>query len=211
MDVRRLLLLTAAACLLLAGCASGVQHARSAPGGASRSTTAAVGTTSMHTFRPFDANGTPTAPVSSHTSGYCWETSLAAPAAGSYRCLAANTILDPCFAPQTATTPAQHHAARTLACFSSPWSKAVVLTVHRRLPSSGAELDRPWAVVLAGGAHCVAATGTAPFVAGVGLDYSCDDGTAAALRGAGTQVHALVGRPDAHSLRRVTVTDVWRG
>lgn len=205
MHVRRLLLLTAAACLLLAGCASGARHARAGAAGSAGGVDAQVTTTTTHTFRPFRADGTPTAQVSRHTSGRCWEISLAAPAAASYRCLAANTILDPCFAPKDAARPI------TLACYASPWSKAVTLTVHRKLPKAGGARTRPWAVTLAGGTRCVAATGTAPFVAGVGLGYRCNDGTSAALRGNGAHVRALVGRSGGHSLHRVAVTGLWRG
>lgn len=205
MHVRRLLLLTAAASLLLAGCASGVHRARTDAGGSASGVVAHAATTTTHTFRPFRADGTPAAPVSKRTTGHCWEVSLAAPASRSYRCLAANTILDPCFAPQGAARPI------TLACYASPWSKAVLLTVHRRLPKTGGVPSRPWAVTLAGGTRCVAATGTAPFVAGVGLGYRCADGSAAALRGTGAHVRALVGRSGGHSLRHVAVTDLWRG
>jgi hypothetical protein len=205
MHVRRLLLLTAAACLVLAGCASGVHHARSDAGGSASTLATQVSTTATYTFRPFHADGTPAAPISRHTSGHCWEISLAAPAAASYRCLAANTILDPCFAPTSTARPI------TLACYASPWSKAVALTVHRKLPKGSAAATRPWAVTLAGGTRCVAGTGTAPFVSGVGLGYRCTDGTAAALRGAGAHIRALVGRSGGHSLHRVVVTDLWRG
>jgi hypothetical protein len=66
--------------------------------------------------------------------------------------------------------------------------------------------------VLASGQRCVAATGTAAFVAGVALDYSCGHGVNAALRNADAkQVRALVGHVGGHSLTHTTVRTIWRG
>ena len=147
-------------------------------------------------------------PVARRVSGHCWETSLAAPAANDYRCLAANQILDPCF-----VSPADHamHKPSTLACFTDPWSKAVQLHT-RRLPKSQPLKTSPWAVVLADGKRCVAGTGTSPFVKGVGLDYWCGHRDAAALRALQTRhVTALVGHVGGSTLDHVPVRTIWRG
>jgi hypothetical protein len=201
MDVRRLVL-AAAALLLLAGCASG--GSRHAAAGRNSSPTGSSMSTAVRTFDPYTASGRLTVLVRQRVRGHCWEISLAAPAPDTYRCLAGNRILDPCFAPPTG-------AAKTLACFADPWSKAVVLAVHR-LPKAPPVATRPWAVVLGNGKRCVAATGTAPFVAGVGLDYSCGGGTAAALRNvSGKRVTALVGSVGGSTLRRTSVRTIWRG
>jgi hypothetical protein len=203
----RLILIAAAGILLLAGCASGGSgHVGTSPGSTS-SGPAAHRPTVVRSFSPYSASGKLKAPVQGHASGHCWEISLAAPAPDAYRCLAANRILDPCFAPPTAS--AKH--ATSLACFANPWGKAILLQVHR-LPKGAPLTTRPWAILLANGARCVAATGTAPFVAGVGLDYACGHGSAAALRNVDAkQVRALVGRVGGSSLKHTAVRTLWRG
>jgi eukaryotic-like serine/threonine-protein kinase len=213
MDVRRIAMraaatvaVTAAAGLLLAACAtrgSGAQSPTDRTGERSAGLTASAATL-VRTFRPYDSDGHLTVAVGHRTSGHCWEGSLAAPAATTYRCLAGNAILDPCFASAAAAHPAK------VACFTDPWSKATLLTLTHRLPSQHQPPARPWAAVLADGARCIAATGTAPFVHGVGLGYACSDGTWAALRGVGSShVHALVGREGGHTLHRTSVTTLW--
>jgi hypothetical protein len=209
MDVRRLLI-AAAGAVLLAGCASG--------GGGHASTISTTPptssshsppvTTTARKFTPYTASGQLTVPVGKRVSGRCWESSLAAPATDDYRCLSANQILDPCFA-----SPASHpkHAPQTLACFTDPWSKATQLRV-RRLPKPQPMSSRPWAVVLVGGQRCVAGTGTATFVAGVGLDYSCGARVGIALRDMqAQQVTAVLGHVGGSTLRHVKVQAIWRG
>jgi len=210
MGVRRVLLLIAAGSLLLAGCASAAhQPARERAGGSASSAAHLLrATTTVRSFAPYDSSGHLVKPVARRVSGHCWETSLAAPTNGTYRCLAGNTILDPCFHAANASRA----KGTTLACFTDPWSKATVLTLTQRLPRSTPLPARPWAVVLGTGVRCVASTGTAPFVHGVGLGYACDNGTAAALRDTGSaHVHALVGRTGDHRLARTAVTTLWRG
>jgi hypothetical protein len=217
MDVRGLLI-AAAGAVLLAGCASGGGGHASTDGGhkttggsvssSSGNSPTAPMTTTLRTFTPYSASGQLTVPVARRVRGHCWETSLAAPAANDYRCLAANQILDPCF-----VSPAGHakHRSSTLACFTDPWSKAVQLHV-RRLPKAHPLTRRPWAVVLTSGQRCVAVTGTSPFVAGVGLDYWCGGGEAVALRNLHTRhVTALVGHVRGSTLRHISVQTIWRG
>lgn len=206
MYVRRALI-AAAGVLLLAGCASGGSGHASTHSGSGSSDPASHHATVVRGFSPFTASGKLTVGVQGRTSGHCWETSLAAPASNTYRCLAQNRILDPCFA--SSSNSARHNV--TLACLADPWSKAVLLHAHR-LPNSMPLTTRPWAVVLASGQRCVAATGTAPFVAGVGLDYACGHGTAAALRDVdAAQVLAVVGHVGGHSLQHTVVRTIWRG
>jgi hypothetical protein len=203
----RLMLIAAAGVLLLAGCASGGSGHAGTTSGSVSSSAAAHRPTVVRTFTPYSASGKLTVPVQGHATGHCWEISLAAPAPDAYRCLAANRILDPCFAPPTSSAK----KGTSLACFRNPWAKAVLLHVHR-LPRGIPMTTRPWAVLLATGEKCVAATGTAPFVAGVGLDYACGHGTAAALRDVDAkQVRALVGRVGENSLKHTTVRTLWRG
>jgi hypothetical protein len=200
---------TAAAGVLLAACAAGgsAAHRPADRAGARSAGLTSAKATLVRTFDPYDSDGRLTVAVRHRVRGHCWESSLAAPASDSYRCLAGNAILDPCFTSSASTTrPA------TLACFTSPWSKATVLRLTHKLPAPQQLPDRPWAVVLAKGTRCVAATGTAPFVRGVGLGYQCADGTWAALRGVhSAHVHALVGRENGHTLTRTSVTTLWRG
>lgn len=160
----------------------------------------------MRTFTPYSKTGRVKVPIAQRVRGHCWETSLAAPGRNDYRCLSANQILDPCFARASDAK----HGSRTLECLADPWSKAVELRVSQ-LPKSPPMTTRPWAIVLASGQRCIAATGTATFVAGVGLDYNCSGGVAAALRDLqARQVTALVGHAGGSTLRHTTVRTIWR-
>lgn len=191
------------AVLTLASCADSARPQAEAPAPANL-----VAHTASHTFTPYGASGTLTVPVQAHRSGRCWSSSIAVPAARAYRCFAGNTILDPCFAPPHSAKP------RSVACVADPWSPAVVLRLTKPLPARtpGPARNRPWALLLATGAKCVASTGTVPSVAGVNLPYQCSDATAAAVGPlTGTQLHAYDAAPTAAGLRVVAVRAMWRG
>lgn len=221
---RFLLLGALLAAALLAGCAShstGQQgqstgHRAGAPQSpaqtapaSSAAATHALAATVDRTFDPYDSSGRLTVPVAKRLSGHCWEISLAAPTPHTYRCLAGNQILDPCFV--------AHPGVDSVACFTDPWSDAKVLRLTEPLPKSrlGANMQRPWALVLAaagGSLRCVAVTGTAPFVKGVGLGYDCRNGSFAALRmSAAGKASAVVGRPNGHALHSLPVSVIWQG
>jgi hypothetical protein len=180
-----------------AGCAS--EAHRSATAGASIAALTPA-TTVVHVFKSAAASGAPSA------AGACWTTSIAVPKPGAYRCLAGNTILDPCFA--------LHRTATLATCYADPWSKPVVLKLEQRLPElSGALPDEhPWALLLSNGHRCVAVTGTVQIVGNVALTYSCGKQSAAGLAGGDTPLRQAFYRagPEA-DLDQVDVTDVWQG
>jgi hypothetical protein len=156
-------------------------------------------------FHPYTAAGTVATKVADTGRGECWTTSIAAPGSGAFRCFMGNKILDPCFGP--AKTP----ASARLACFATPWSDAVMLTVNGTLPdATGGEIPtRPWALQLEDGTRCVASTGTVPSVAGVDLGYHCDTGGNAALVQDGAAATAQYAAPDATTVQTVNVTTLW--
>ncbi len=169
----------ALAALVLGGCATS-HHGSDAPAGAaatttttSRTSSAPAGVTAPTTrvFTPYGRGGAPTAGVVAHRSGSCFTRSITVAARGAFRCFAANTILDPCFA-----KPGTKHL---LDCYASPWARAVQLHVAT-LPTATTTVNvtRPWAIELAGGQRCVVTNGTAPTVRGVSLGYLCTDGDA---------------------------------
>jgi hypothetical protein len=187
-------LLTVLSLLALAGCSSSVHHAARRPG------------TAVRTFQAYDAKGNLTAVVADVAVGSCWTTSVADPVAGAFRCLSGNRIYDPCFAPPHAAAPME------VACVPAPWARAEVLRVTGALPKAR-PLDggRPWALRLANGARCVAATGTVPHAAGVDLGFQCGHGAdAGLLPGHAALRTAEYGNPDTGALRRVSVTTIWR-
>lgn len=96
-------------------------------------------------------------------------------ASGAYRCLVGNDIADPCFAQPRSSKPA------TVACLADPWSGARVVTLTQALPRVDplGDAANPWAVQLANGARCVAATGTVPTVGGVSVNLRCPGGMVA--------------------------------
>lgn len=188
------------AILLTAACAS---HSAQHPAGAPASPTGTV----VRPFHAYDAHGQLAVRVEDITTGNCWTTSIADPVPHAYRCLAGNTIYDPCFAPASGQVT-------QVACMSAPWADAEVLQLSGKLPAASAApgTHRPWAFVLAGGIRCVAATGTVPEVAGVNLGYECGDGSNATLVDpSAKQVVAQRAAPGATTLTRVLVTTIWPG
>jgi hypothetical protein len=196
--------------LVVAGCATSSRTGAGRPGEPAAPTsapTAPAARTVVRTFVAFAGAGRLPVPVAEHHRGHCWAGSIAAPGPHAYRCFAGNTILDPCFAAATPVRP------RTVACLADPWSAATVLRLTKRLPalSPSQAPARPWALVLTGGARCVAATGTVPEVGGVNLPYGCDDKSAAALLDrAGGQQQAYTAALTANAVRQVGVRVLWR-
>lgn len=198
-----------AAVVLLSGCATSTPSHRTAAHAGSQQRAAALTAqqspvTARHTFDPYTKSGGLTVGVAHHATGSCWTTSLADPTPSAFRCFAGNQILDPCFAAPGTTK------GGTVACVADPWSKATVLTLTKRLPSSDYAAHRVWAFRRAGGTTCVAATGTVPAVAGRNLPYNCSDGTFAALTGARARhVHTVFATARATTLRTARVRALW--
>lgn len=218
--------LIAIAVLVLAGCANssgGGQAAQSsAPGhtarpqsasspSSSQQTTAAVkpGTKSgtvVRKFVPYTSSGAPVAGVTARRSGSCFTASIVVPRRNSYRCLAGNALLDPCFA--------KARSAKTLACFTAPWSKVTQLRLTKSLASSVPDptpthVTRPWAIALSGGVRCVAGSGTAEVKQGVAMTYTCANGGVAGLVQSPTTHRKALYAPHGKPARRVAVTVEW--
>lgn len=193
---RRTAVVLAAAVMLaggVAGCSSSRQHA------------AAAGT-ALKTFHAYNARGDLVVTVADIATGSCWTSSIAALGSTSaFRCLAGNTIYDPCFVAPHPARPLQ------VACLPAPWGRAEVLRVPNLPQVEPIKSGRPWALVLSNGARCVTATGTVPQVHGVSLGYTCTGGMAAALvPGTAATRSADFGSPAGTTLRRVTVKTIWR-
>ena len=198
-------LIAAVVLLSATGCAASSRSGAGQPGEPA-APAAPTPHTVTRTFAAYDGAGRLTVPVAGHRRGYCWSASVAAPGAHAYRCFAGNTILDPCF---VEPGPAAPH---TVACVADPWSPATVLRLTKRLPAApDPAAARPWAIVLAGGARCVATAGTVPAVDGINLPYGCSDRTAAALLDRpGALRHAYAAAPTAAAVREVAVRVLWR-
>jgi len=160
------------------------------------------------TFSAYRADGELAVHVGDVSTGNCWTTSIAAPSATAYRCIADNSILDPCFAPAHPSSPLE------VACVPDPWADATVLRVTGELPTQAPPAERsarPWAFELANGARCVAATGTVPEIQGVNLGYHCRNGADAALDdGSARRATARYAPHGAATLHTVTVSTIWR-
>jgi hypothetical protein len=215
-ELLRLAVSGPAVVLVLAGCAGHASAGGAAGPGAATPSTTPPGTASttsapgvtVRTFAPYDASGALSVAVASTGTGSCWTNSIAVSSADAYRCLVGNDIQDPCFAPPVETSPP------TVACLDAPWSPATVLTLTQALPApvGGVQAAFPWALVLANGARCVAATGMVPTVAGVALNYVCSTGRDAGIvktSGPPHEVHYAA--PTGGSLSSVAITTVWQG
>jgi hypothetical protein len=113
--------------------------------------------------------------VVARVPGSCFASSIASQGRpDAWRCMTGNLILDPCY-----DGTAQGQSA--LACPVSPWSSQVrVLTLTGTLPreqaNHGALLaSPPWAVQLVDGSRCVYLTGATMGIAGMRLNYGCEN------------------------------------
>jgi hypothetical protein len=194
---------------LLAGCAGQSKAPDVGGHGGHRTAVVSAGTsvTAMRTFVPFRSDGAPAAGVAAHRSGTCFTTSITVATRDAYRCIAGNTLLDPCFA--------RSQDARNLYCYAGPWSDATRLHLTKSLASTvGAaapiRFTHPWAIRLSGGIQCVASGGTTDVVRGIALSYQCDTGQAGLYPSQDALQTALFsGRNGA--LHKVDVAIEWRG
>lgn len=195
--------LVLAVAVAAAGCASGTH--RSAAAGTGIGAPAVATVTQQHTFKPVTA----VPATAKGTRGTCWTTSIAVPRAGAYRCLAGNTILDPCFVPKAASA-----RSRIVACYADPWSAPMYMTLTAALPKVDGALppNHPWGLRLASGARCVAVTGTVQVVGNVALTYACGGQAAAGLVNSTSGLRTAFFRQDGGApLEQVAVTDIWTG
>ncbi len=158
----------AVAVLVLAGCADSTTHAPPAAPPPSTSSSPAAQAAQAKVFVPV------TATASRTVHGSCWTSSITVSSTAAYRCYAGNTILDPCFAADP--------AARDVSCYADPWSPAVRVLLAAPLPAPSAlPVTHPWALELANGKRCVAATGVVNRIVGIALLYHCTHGGAAGV------------------------------
>lgn len=127
--------------------------------------------------------------VDRRTAGRCWTTSAVQDDA--YRCMAGNSILDPCWR----LGPGRRRAV----CLVVPWRHRVeVIRLRSRPASLGVPSHRLWGLRLANGARCAAAQGATGIYRGSPVEFYC------------TRGFSVVGEPDrsaatwrAHVIERV--------
>lgn len=115
----------------------------------------------------------PVIPHGAAVSGHCWTRSLAAPNRGdAYRCMAGDSIYDPCFVPR--------RPGGVVVCDVNPATRGpgFAMRLTRPLPPeapfAGTEV-RPWLVALADGEICVPQTGTHEALDGATIGYECSE------------------------------------
>ncbi len=183
-------------------------RASSGPASSTSPSSAVAAAPVVRTYSPYHADGTLAVEVTGTSGGSCWTSSVAAPSALTYRCLAENVILDPCFA--TSKDPSR------VVCVADPWSPARAVRLTGPLPTPAPlPVRRPWALELANGARCTAVTGVVAQVDGVDLDYSCGSATGAgsggaAAAGASGSLATVEYGPRTGPLARIGVTTAWR-
>jgi hypothetical protein len=128
-------------------------------------------------FSPWTSSGKmrPDFHVVETVSGNCWTDSLSTSRGDAYRCMAGDSIYDPCFA------PAGHPHA--VAYSADPFAKRVVLfTLKKPLPSAPNPTtqwlqphNQPWGLVLTNAEKCVFETGATDAVHDERLNYQCKD------------------------------------
>ncbi len=173
-------------------------------------TSPAAASTRSVTFTPF-ASGASVGPAAPITAT-CWTTSIADPAADTYRCLAKNQILDPCFVAPSTQAP---RSQTVLACFADPWAVGVQIVVKGALPKAEVtSAPNPWALQLAYGVRCVSLTGTVRTVGQLNLTYHCATAGSAGLLPAakpGAERAVEYSATATGALQQVAVETLWRG
>jgi hypothetical protein len=128
-------------------------------------------------FAPWTSAGNlrPDFHVVETVSGNCWTDSLSTSRGDAYRCMARNSIYDPCFA-----SAGHPHA---VACSSDPFAKRIVLfKLTKPLPSAPTPMtqwlqphNQPWGLALTNGEKCIFETGATDAVHDERLNYQCKD------------------------------------
>jgi hypothetical protein len=89
--------------------------------------------------------------------------------------MSGNYIQDPCVSASDAASTSK------VVCFATPWQKATLLTLTKKLPLSYG--NKPgshgltWAIALTNGDHCVVGTGANSILHGVIMYYYCTSGS----------------------------------
>jgi hypothetical protein len=181
------------ALLVLAGCADSTPQVPAAP-----PPSPTIPAAQVKIFAPASTT------VSRTVHGSCWTSSITVAASSAYRCYAGNTILDPCFA----AAP----AAREVSCYADPWASAVRVLLSAALPKPAPlAVTHPWALELANGKRCVAATGVVTRLGNVALLYRCEHGGSASApttQHGHTQVQYVP--PGSRAPVAVPVTVTWQ-
>ena len=105
-------------------------------------------------------------------TGSCWSTSNVLNRADAWRCIADNSIYDPCF-----SIPGNSQA---VICDTSPLSDSTgfKLNLTESLPARGtvSPVKSAWAFELADGTNCIFIGGATAAFEGKRVNYSCSDG-----------------------------------
>jgi hypothetical protein len=149
-------------------------------------------------YTPFDSSGQIRADLQVRSrSGQCFSSSDADVRSDTWRCIAGNLLMDPCFESPIHTN--------TVVCVGTPWDQEAI-KLHAALHQSDRFNGRagpPWALEIAGGRHCVFATGATDVVGGRRLNYVCGNGKPGAV---------LWGSPDrAHAQWRIRISSSFSG
>lgn len=141
--------------------------------GASTATLGATKTTVL-IFHPWSTTGLQKGFTIYHTvAGNCWEHSLSTDRPDAWRCMAGNSIYDPCF------SGSPHNDE--VACADEPFSKSVVIMTLKGKPKFGdmpivnglQPKGEPWAIQLTDGDKCSFSTGATDVADGERLNYEC--------------------------------------
>lgn len=132
--------------------------------------------TNIQTFHPFGAQGVnPSLKVANQVSGYCWSPSVANGRQNTWRCMAGNAVLDPCFSDNAAQE-------KRLVCVKSPTDTSVtLLQLTKPLPKAkdrnfNIKKTMPWAIELTDGNFCTYMTGGTTVVMNKRMNYGCNNG-----------------------------------
>jgi hypothetical protein len=115
--------------------------------------------TAFATTAPANASTTKIVPyaaasmtVTQRAKGSCWTTSIASTRSDAFRCMAGNSIHDPCFVRSSSAVVCPENLVK---------NSGLSLTLTAALPAPASPQGaQPWAMVLAGGKACNRATGT---------------------------------------------------
>ncbi|MGW3130671.1 serine/threonine-protein kinase [Streptomyces sp. NPDC001123] len=133
--------------------------------------------TQVVTLSPWSPGGTPATgiTITDRASGSCFGTAESTMRTDAWRCTAGDRILDPCFSPDS--DPSDSSAL----CLDGAPDRMVELSVPEGFPGNNDHMPggpdiEPIILVLVNGARCSFAGGGTATLAGLRLNYGCDNG-----------------------------------
>jgi hypothetical protein len=178
------------------------------PTSSSTTTSATVQATATKIYSPANASGALAISNPKTAKGSCFTTSNVTTRSDAYRCMAANTIYDPCFF---------FNQTQVLCPIDGPWANSGLLLNAGSLPSGPSNQQdqgtggQPWAVQLPSNVNCLEISGATNLIAGQRLAYTCTGGVGlyGKVQRSSAAWMIFVGTPHSTTLSMKPISVAW--